>query len=163
METLYSLTSDYQELMELAGSTDPEDEQAFADTLEGILGAIDIKADGYATVMTEINGRMDIIKAEIDRLTAIKRVLENHTARMKDALLRSMQTTDRREIKTDLHTFKIVKNGGKVPLIIDGDVPDDMCKVILEPDKDRIREAIESGAVIPYARLGERGEHLVIK
>lgn len=163
MESLYELTGDYLSLMEYADSTDPDDEQVFADTLEAVLGAIDLKADAYATVMTELTARVETIKNEIDRLSTIKRTIENHHARMKDALLMSMQATDRREIKTDLHTFKIVKNGGKVPLIIDGDVPEGMCKIILEPDKDRIRAAIENGDDIPYAHLGERGEHLAIK
>lgn len=163
METLYTLTGDYLDLMQLADSTDPEEEQAFIDTLDGILGAIDIKADQYAAVMSEISGRKGIIKAEIDRLTAVMRALSNHEDRMKEALYGSMIATDRREIKTDLHTFKIVKNGGKLPLIIDGDVPDKYQKIIMEPDKDLIRTALETGNVLDFAHFGERGEHLSIK
>lgn len=165
METLYTLTGDYLNLMQLADSTDPEDEQAFIDTLDGILGAIDIKADQYAAVMSEISGRKGIVKAEIDRLTAVMRALSNHEDRMKEALYGSMIATDRREIKTDLHTFKIVKNGGKLPLIIEdgADIPDKYCKVTIEPDKDKIRTALETGNVLDFAHFGERGEHLSIK
>lgn len=165
MQTLYELTGDYMDLLELAGSDDPDDEQAFADTLEAILGAIDVKADGYATVMAEINGRVDIIKAEIDRLAAMKRTLENRTARMKDALLQTMKVTGRDVIKTDLHTIKITKNGGKLPLIFEegASVPEKWCK--LEPDTAMIRTALETGntEVLEFAHLGERGEHLSIR
>jgi hypothetical protein len=38
-----------------------------------------------------------------------------------------------------------------------------MKKVVVEsPDKDKIRAALESGEVLPFASLGERGTHLKI-
>ena len=167
METLYSLTSDYLALLELSGSDDPEDQEAFETTLEGLLACIDQKADCYATVLVEMSGRTDIITNEINRLTAIKRSLESNQKRMKERLLETMKITGRDSIKTDLHTFKIAKNGGKLPLIIEegANVPDKWCKVIVEPDKDKIRTALETGntEVLSFAHLGERGEHLNIK
>lgn len=51
--TLYELTEDYMNLLELA--EDPDiDEQAFMDTLDGIEGAIEIKAENYAKVMRQL-------------------------------------------------------------------------------------------------------------
>lgn len=167
METLYELTSDYLGLLELAGSDDPEDQEAFETTLEGLLACIDKKADSYATVLVEMGGRVDIITNEINRLTAIKKAIEDHQKRMKERLLETMQITGRDVIKTDLHTFKIVKNGGKLPLVIEdgANIPDKWCKVIVEPDKDKIRTALETGntEALAFAHLGERGEHLSIK
>ena len=51
--TLYELTNDYAELLLMAEDPDT-DPQAFADTLEGIEGAIEDKADGYAKVIRQI-------------------------------------------------------------------------------------------------------------
>ena len=50
MSTLYELTADWLALMEMAEDPDIE-EDVFMDTLEGIEGEIEIKADGYAKVI----------------------------------------------------------------------------------------------------------------
>ena len=53
MSTLYELTNDYLTLLDMA--EDPDiDEQALIDTMEGIEGEIEIKADGYARVMKQL-------------------------------------------------------------------------------------------------------------
>ena len=48
-------------------------------------------------------------------------------------------------------------------MIMDGDVPNDYLKVIYEPDKDKIRQALEDGTELPFAHLEEKGKHVVIK
>ena len=165
METLYSLTQDYKNLLDLAGSADPEEIETFNDTLEAVLGQIEVKADGYAVVMSEIEGRANIVAKEINRLKAIEDRLVATHKRMKDRLKSAMEEIGTKEIKTDLHRFKIVGNGGKLPLSIDeGCVPEEYIKkvVVESPDKDKIRAALESGEVLPFASLGERGTHLKI-
>jgi uncharacterized small protein (DUF1192 family) len=165
MNTLYDLTQDYRNLLDLAGSMDEDEIQAFNDTLEAVLGEIEVKADGYAVVMAEIEGRINIVNKEIGRLEAIESALSNTRRRMIDRLKNAMEDIGKKEIKTDLHKFKIVKNGGKLPLSIDeGCVPEEYIKkvVVESPDKDKIRAALESGEVLPFASLGERGTHLKI-
>ena len=165
METLYSLTQDYKDLLDLAGSADPDEIEVFNDTLEAVLGQIEVKADGYAAVMSEIEGRANIVAKEINRLKAIEDRLVATHKRMKDRLKSAMEELHTNEIKTDLHHFKIVKNGGKLPLKIeDSCVPESyMRKEIKEvPDKEKIRAALESGECLTFARLGERGTQLKI-
>lgn len=165
METLYSLTQDYKNLLDLAGSADPEEIETFNDTLEAVLGQIEVKADGYAAVMSEIEGRANIVAKEINRLKAIEDRLVATQKRMKDRLKMAMEEIGTKEIKTDLHRFKIVGNGGLKPLDIDeGCVPEEYMKkeVKMSPDKDKIRKTLESGEVLPFARLEERGTRLKI-
>ncbi|MBR0090603.1 MAG: siphovirus Gp157 family protein [Lachnospiraceae bacterium] len=161
--TLYEISSDYQALLELGDSADPDDQQAFNDTLEGIVGALELKADDYAVVIGEFGAQSDKIKAEIDRLTAIKKTIDGSAARMKQRLLEVMTQMDCPEIKTGLHTFKIAKNGGKQKLDVHGDVPDAYQKIVYEPDTEKIRAALEEGKELPFACLMERGTHLVIR
>lgn len=165
MDTLYTLTEDYQALLQLAD--DPDDEQAFSDTLEGIIGALDVKMDDYAAVLQNMGFRASMIDAEIKRLTARKKAVENSIQRMKDRLKESMKATDRAKVVTELHTFVVKKNGGKLPLIIDPDakIPDKFCKVIVSPDMELIRKSLETGntEVLAFANFGERGDHLEIK
>lgn len=164
MDTLYSLSDEYVQLMDLAISTDPEDEQAFADTLEGLMAVISTKMDDYAVVMTHLKGRSDLIQAEIDRLKAMQQTIDNHEKRMKAALLSVMtEKLNQRKITTDFHTFTVCKNGGKQPMEITGDVPDNYKRVVYETDTEKIRKELEAGATLPFAHLEERGEHLRIK
>ena len=40
MSSLYQLTNEYQALLDFGSSCDPEDHQAFLDTLEGLTGEV---------------------------------------------------------------------------------------------------------------------------
>lgn len=163
METMYSLTQDYKELLNLAGSADPEEIEIFNDTLEAVLGQIEVKADGYAAVMTEIKGRANTVSAEINRLKAIEDRLNFTIKRMEDRLKAAMEEIGTKDIKTDLHRFRIVGNGGKQKMFInDLCVPDSYKEEIKVPDKEKIREALESGEILPFAYLEPRGTHLKI-
>ena len=165
MNTLYELTNDYKSLLDLAGSMDENELQTFNDTLEAVLGEIEVKADGYAVVLAEIEGRINTVNREIGRLEAIESALSNTRRRMIDRLKTAMEDIGKKEIKTDLHRFKIVGNGGKLPITIQEDcVPEEYTKteVKITPDKDKIRTALESGEVLPFAQLQERGTHLKI-
>lgn len=63
MATLYQLTDDYLTLLELA--EDPDiDEQALKDTMEGIEGALEIKAEGYAKIIRMLEGDAAACDAE---------------------------------------------------------------------------------------------------
>lgn len=111
--TLYQLTEEYQQLLALA--EDPDiDPQLFEDTLEGLSGELEDKADGYARVIRQIEGDSAALKAEIDRLTARKRAADNSIARMKEALKMAMIVAGKPKIKTELFSFCVQKNPARV-------------------------------------------------
>jgi hypothetical protein len=94
----------------------------------------------------------------------MKQTIENHEKRMKAALLYVMtEKLNQRKITTDFHVFSVCKNGGKQPLEITGEVPDNFKRVVYETDTEKIRTALENGEQLDFAHLEERGEHLRIK
>ena len=109
MATLYQLTDDYLTLLEMAEDPDM-DEQALMDTMEGIDGAFEDKADGYARVMAEIEGRMDVIEMQEKRLANRRKTLLKNYRRMKAALQDAMKATGKTKFKTDLFSFSVRKN-----------------------------------------------------
>ena len=163
MDTLYSLTDDLRQLIDLAPSIDPEDAQCFLDTLEGVLGARDDKLDGYAAVIDTLKSQVELLDHEEVRIANRKHAVENRIKLMKQRMLESMQTTNQTKIQTDLHTFAIQKNGGKAPLTITGTVPDDYIKMEPKTDTEKIRTALENGEQLDWAHLEERGVHLAIR
>ena len=54
MSTLYEITGDYLRLLEMLEEEENIDPQAFADTLDGIDGEFEIKADNYARIIKEL-------------------------------------------------------------------------------------------------------------
>lgn len=161
MGTLFDITEDFRSLYELA--TDPEcDEQVFQDTLEGLMGELEVKSCGYTQVIKQLD--MEVKQAkEVSQMFADKaKVRENHIKRMKEALKTAMETAGTDQIEAGAFTIKLQKNGGLQPLKITGDVPENMTKVIVEPDTDRIREYLKDNEC-EWAHLEERGKHIVIK
>ena len=163
---LYELTADFLELQAML--EDPEAEtQAITDTMDAIEGEIEWKADGYARVIKNMQGSITAIIAEQDRLQAKKNLLESGVKRLKDNLQAAMIATGKTKFKTDLFSFAIQKNGGKLPVIMDvkdtSELPDELVRIKEEPDMDAIRKLIEKDGSCKYAHLGERGESLRIK
>ena len=164
MDSIFSLTEQARTLIDLAASAEDEDMQVFSDTLEAVLGEIEVKADAYAYVLTVLESQEEMVNKEIARLTNVVNRLKNAQNRMKSGLLETMDNLSTKEIKTDLHRFKCVSNGGLQPLVITSIVPDEYTKqkITVEPDKDKIRKALKDGKELDFAHLEERGRHLKI-
>lgn len=166
---LYELTADYLKLQSMLEDPDV-DQQAVADTMEAMNYAIEEKADGYVRVIKNLQGSVDAIKLEIDRLTVKKKHLEDSIQHLKTNLQDSMVAMDKRKIKTDLFQISIQKNGGALPVIVDVPVeklPDE-CVIITEaPDKKALAALLmdpeNKDHYAQYAHFGEKGEHLTIR
>lgn len=161
MSNLYKLNEAWQELANMLYQDDV-DEQMILDTLESIEGEIEEKADNYAYIITEIQNDVNACKLEKDRLDKRQKSLENKVKNLKRNLMEIMKNTGKTNFKTQLHTFRIQKNGGKRALTIDGEVPDEYKKTIIENDTDKIRQALEEGKNLPFAHLESQGESLRI-
>lgn len=163
MDTLYEMSTEFHRLYEIA-STD-EDPQALVDTIEGMMTAVEEKAEGYAMVMKQLEMEAKQADEEIKYWRTKKEARENNIRRMKTALMQAMGMMEVSELKAGKYTFKIHKNGGKAPLKIIGEVPDNMTKVSVEPDNDKIRSYLEGqpGQSCDWAVLMDRGTHLAIK
>ena len=161
MATLYELTGQFRELLELVeqGEVDPE---MLADTLEGLEGEIEIKADGYAKVIRELEGKTAVLKDEIDRLSKRKSVIENNIKNLKQALETAMRATGKTKFKTDLFSFNIQKNPPKLIIDKPEEIPEEYL-IPQEPkiDTKAIKEILKQQE-LPFARL-EQSESLRIR
>lgn len=162
MSNLYNLTSNYEAVLNMLYDEDV-DLQMILDTAEAIEGEIEDKANGYAKIIKELEAKQNARKEEAKRLTESAKVFENRIKALKNNLYNSMKTTGKTKFATDLFSFSIAKNGGKQTLTIDGDVPEEYTKTIIENDNDKIRQALEEGKELPFAHLEPRGESLRIK
>ena len=162
MSNIYELANNYDEVLTMLYDEDV-DEQMILDTLEGIEGEIEDKADNYAKIIKELEAKQNARKEEAKRLTESAKVFENRVKALKSNLFNAMKQTGKTKFATDLFTFNIVKNGGLQKITIEGEVPEEYTKTIVETDTDKIREALEEGKELAFAHLEPRGESLRIK
>ena len=162
MSTLYELSEQYQELLSMA--LDPDvDPEALSDTMEGLEGEIEAKADGYAKVMKELRAVADARKTEAKRLTDGAKSIEANIDRMKSALETAMRATGKVKFKTALFSYGIQKN----PPALKIDRPEDVPAEFLIPqepkvDSAAIKKELKEGTVFDWCHL-EQGEGLRIK
>lgn len=165
MSTMYELTADYLEVLDLANDPDIPPE-VVADTLEGIGGEIEVKAENTAKILKELEASVAASKAEEKRLAERRKQLETNVQKIKERLFDMMKTTGKVKFKTDLFSFSIQKNGGKLPVVLDvkdtSELPDDLVKITETADLEAIRELLDAGDT-RFAHYGERGESLRIK
>ena len=162
MATMYELTSDYMAVLDMANNPDIPPE-VIADTLEGISGEIELKAENSAIIIKELESEMLKIKTEEIRLSSRRKAIENNIEVIKQRLYNAMKLTGKEKFKTALFNFTIGKN--PVKLVIDDEslIPKKYY-VKQEPKLDaaKLKEDLKAGAVRKYAHL-EQGENLRIK
>ena len=139
MATLYELTSDYENLLQLAEDPDT-DPQILKDTMEAIEGEIEEKADGYAMIVKELEAQELALKMETDRLTNRRLAISNNITCLKRGLEAAMRLTGKTKFKTTLFSYGIQKNPPSV--VMDEqyieNIPKDYLKY-KDPDIDKKR------------------------
>lgn len=150
MATLYELSTQANELYNLLQLGDI-DEQVFMDTLEGI-GAEE-KIEDYCEVIASLSADADNFKAEIDRMTARKRAIDNNVKRMKLALLNFLNSSGQTKAKGGTFTVSISKSQA-VNILDETAIPDTY--LVAQPpkiDKVGIKKAIKDGEDVPGAAI----------
>jgi len=162
MGSLFDIVNEFKDLYEIATS-DP-DSQIFEDTLEALTGDLEAKSANYVAVIQQLEMEADKAEELEKHFKEQKEIRDNAVKRMKARLLYAMTELDKKEIAAGNFTIKIQNNGGKLKMNLrEEEVPDNYRMVVLQPDKDKIRKALESGATLSFAELEPRGKHIVIK
>ena len=162
---LYELTEQWNDVYSLMedGETD---EQVIQDTLEGIEGEIEDKADNYAKIIRNLQADAEALKAEEDRLNRRRKSVESHIQWLKDNLQANLEFIGKIKFRTNLFSFSVSKNGGKQPLAITENLDEIPGKFLIpQPPKvnnDAVRELLKDKEV-EWARLEPYGKHLNIR
>lgn len=142
MSSLYELKGQYLELLSMM--EEGADEKTIKDTLEGIEGEIEVKADNYARIIRQLESDANGLKTEIERMTDRKRALENHVSYLKNNLQDAMILTGKEKFKTDLFSFNIQSNPASVVIDDPTSIPAEFL-IPQEPkvDKKSIKEYLK--------------------
>ena len=160
---LYELTEMYKNIWDLV-----EDDEIDLDTLEKALSNIEdnieAKAENMAKLIKGIDGDINTLKEEENRLAKKRRALENKQKNIKEYLEMQLKVMEIDKVKTPLFTVALQKNPPSVNITNEDLIPDQFKKTVTTVSvvKKDLLEALKSGQVIEGAEI-KQGKSLRIR
>lgn len=164
--SLYELANDYRNaLVELPESG--FDEQTIHDTLEGLEGALTVKAQNVAAYCLNLEAEAAAVKEVGQKILDRAQALKTRSESLRNYLYVNMKKSGISEIKANDGSFSatIRANPPAVEIAPDVILPIEFSRLIparTEPDKGAIKEALKAGRQIDGVRLVQ-GDRLEIK
>lgn len=172
MPSLFDLSNRLASIEALLENGLPETPEAEAE-LDRVLAeelatreALEQKAEAYVGIITELEALAAARKAEADRVAKLAKIPAQQAERLRQNLKDALIRLNVRKLLTDRHQVSLRKAGGKAPLELDEFmVPAEFVTVetITTPNKELIRQRLDAGEVLEFARYGERQDSLIIK
>lgn len=153
---LYEIPYAYRDAIERIEIDPDTGEILNADALREVEGLAADKIEAVALYLrTNLQPKLDTIKAEVERLTKRKESLQKHVDYLKAQLIEALHETGK--VKTARVTVSIRKTQA-VEITQEQAVPEAFTtkKVTISPNKIAIKEALVAGTVVPGCQLVER-------
>jgi len=154
MTALYEVVSSYRADLDALNALDL-DAQTYADTLDGMQGALQDKLRAVIAYSLDLEIEATGAAAASKRMKERAESLDSRVKWLRDYALRAMEATGLGEISTDEWAAKIAKKPPAV-VIADGiELPAEYVRTTVktEPDKAALKAALTAGAVVPGVSL----------
>lgn len=172
MQSLYDIEGDLIALWDLLAETGgdvstPDVESTIDEWFASINNDLRTKVDGYCCLISEIESRAAARLTESTRLRQLANIDSRSAKGLRDRLHGFMERSGTKRLDTNRYRVTVAQNGGKRPLLVNDDVDPELWKDFAvqpppEIDLAALREHLDSGNVLEWARLGDRGSHLRI-
>lgn len=165
MTALYELAHDYRAAAETLSDLDL-DEQTLTDTLEGLSGDLEVKAQNVIMFTRNLESTAAAIKDAEAQMAARRKALENRAAGLRRYVLESMQVAGVQKIECPWFKLAVRENPAAVEIYEPGLIPAEYMTQPAPPppapNKTAIKTAITAGTEVPGAKL-TKGVRLEIK
>ncbi len=162
---LYEIATQYQVDCEKLQELDLDD-QTLTDTLEGLSGTLEAKAQATAVVVRNLESMAEQIKQAEDAMASRRKAIENRARSIRSYVLRCMQKAGISKIESPLFRISIKKNPPAVEVDSAVLIPDEYWTQPPPPpaqlDKVKIKQDIQAGIEIPGVHL-EQEKRIDIK
>lgn len=163
--SLYVLADEYLIAADRLADLDLDD-QTIADTLEGLAGALEVKATNVACFVRNLESAAEQIKKAEVAMNLRRKAIENRAERVKAYLKAQMERTGVLKIDSAYLSIAIKKNPPAVCIDAESQIPAEFMRVVPPPapvpDKKALAEAIKAGKEVPGAHM-ESGTRLDIR
>ena len=163
MTSLYDIAAEYRQTADKLADLDL-DEQTIADTLEGMSGALEVKAQNVVMFARNLEATATAIKEAETAMASRRKAIEHRAAGLRRYALSAMQVAGVQSIECPYFKLSVRKNPPAVEVFDAAQIPAQFMRTPEPPppapDKKAITEAIKAGQEVPGARLvsGERLE-----
>lgn len=168
--SLYAISTEMNAILDAildGGADSPEAQDALNQHLAGLDAALEDKAERYACLIRELELRGNARAEEAKRIKRLADADHALSDRLKDRLKEAMEQAGRTAIDTPRFRLRVAGVGGKQAMEVDASClpqwEQPFVTTVVEPNREAIRIALESGAEIPGCRLLPRGTSLRIK
>jgi hypothetical protein len=171
-QTLLDITKDMESLDALLAAAGGEITPGTEATIDGWFAEneanLSDKVDAYCRLISEIEARAEVRKAEAKRLAERARIDENAAAALRERLRHTWEAKSLPKVQTTRYTVSLAKVGGKAKLDLRVGVEDlpgwaVTTETIVKANTDVIRDRLEAGEALDFASLMERGTRINIK
>ena len=168
--TLFDLSDDMKALDDILAEnggdlSSPQSEEILSQWEKELETDLSQKVDGYCRLIRELESRAQARADEAARLMERSTIDESLGRRLRERLRLVWEARRLPAIETASFRVALQRNGGKAPLDVHGTVPPEFTKTktVVEPDKERIREALDRGETLDFALLMDRGTRISIR
>ena len=160
MTALYKIANEYAVL-----SNSDMDAEMIADTLEGIQGEFEDKAEQLLAIIKNSQSLEAALKAEAKALTDRAKAEANRVNGIKAYMASSMETMEIKKLNAGVHTISTRKGSQSVNVVDLEAIPVDYVeyKTTIAPDKNLIKEKPKAGEKIDGVELVTGKSSLIIK
>lgn len=159
--SLMELNAEHERIMAEVDEAEGEVTPEIAARLDAFNVDYPTKVAAYALLITLRSSSEKATDHVVKTFTARRDRLRRGVAALKKALHESLEATGQRRVVAPTATVWIQPNGGQAALEITGEVPPEYTRTVVETDVERIRERLEAGEKLAFAKL-VRGTHLRI-
>lgn len=172
MSTLFDLSNRLASLEALLAEGLPDSPEAEAELDRALAEelatreAVEAKAEAYCGFIAELEATAAVRKAEADRMAKLAKSTAAQADRLRQGLREALIRLDLRKLSTTRYQIGLRKPGGKPALELDEfSVPTEFVttEVVTHINKDLIRQTLESGQELDFARFAPRQDQLTIR
>lgn len=162
--SLYNITNGFITLFEKAENEELTQEEIEEQGNELAL-ALKNKSTSIIGYVRNLDLTSEALKNEIDRLTTMKKAVDNKNTKFKEYVKENMENLNLQKIDTELGSLTIAKNPVSVEIYEENMISDEYKKekITVTIDKTAIKNAIKEGKEVQGARLIEDKTSLRIK
>ncbi len=153
--TLYQLTDEYRQLLELAASEEA-DEESFGAALDAMQGEITTRAVSLAQVARNLESFEQQIEAAIEAMSKRANRAKKRAESIRAYLKERMEIASINKVDSPFFTLVIRKNPPRLIVAEDALIPRDYLRIVperLEPNKPEITKALKAGVDVDGCRL----------
>ncbi len=143
------------------------DAQTYSDTLEGVEGAFEVKAEKVVYAIRGIEHRAELMREQLNRFRGRIVAVEENAKYLRTYLQHNLESTGKKRLETPAFSMRLRKTTAVI-ITSEEDVPFQLLrsKTTTEPDKIEIGKQLKAGEAVPGAELEQRtsltitgGEH----